>query len=239
MHKTLPANVVPSSHACRHARAAATQLKTRRSGVATHAMEVAVADLARPDDESRSALDAWLMDASTADQRLPHRRAPSVRVSPPELAALGVLHWFLPPQETASHARLAAIRSARGYSFDEMVTISRDTLPDYEAKLAAFFAEHIHADEEVRYILEGSGYFDVRSEGVLGEKESVWVRVATQTGDLIVLPAGCYHRFTLDEGNYVKAVRLFVGPPVWTPIGKTDGAEDHAARVAYLATLRT
>ncbi|KAM4041485.1 acireductone dioxygenase [Anomaloglossus baeobatrachus] len=172
---------------------------------------------------------AWFMDASGEDQRKTHKLQPNQPASEQALQQLGVHYHKLDADNYETDPELAKIRKENNYSWMDIITIHKDTLPNYEQKLKMFYEEHLHLDDEIRYILEGSGYFDVR------DKQERWIRISMEKGDMITLPAGIYHRFTLDENNYVKAMRLFVGEPVWTPYNRP--ADDFEARTKYLTFL--
>ncbi|KAH7373856.1 hypothetical protein KP509_17G077600 [Ceratopteris richardii] len=105
----------------------------------------------------------------------------------------------------------------RGYKFWETVTVAPGKLENYEAKLAQFFTEHLHPYDESRLILEGSGYWDIR--GINGD----WIRFHVEKGDLIVLPPGMYHRFTLDKQNYIKALLLYTEVPTRVDVMSPEG----------------
>ncbi|XP_038052093.1 1,2-dihydroxy-3-keto-5-methylthiopentene dioxygenase-like [Patiria miniata] len=169
---------------------------------------------------------AWHMDDSNVDQREPHQLDPPQFVDFDYLKTLGVLYWKVDADNLEGEGLLAKVRKERNYNYEDIITVSKESLPNYDEKLKSFFQEHMHSDEEIRLALEGSGYFDVRN------KEDKWIRIELEKGDLITLPAGIYHRFTLDTKNYIKAMRLFVGEPVWTPINRP--ADDHNARIEYV-----
>uniref|UniRef100_A0A8C5QIH6 Acireductone dioxygenase n=1 Tax=Leptobrachium leishanense TaxID=445787 RepID=A0A8C5QIH6_9ANUR len=138
---------------------------------------------------------AWYMDDSCEDQRKPHRLQPEQPVTLEQLRALGVHSYTLDADNYETDPALAKIRKENNYTWMDIINIHKDTLPNYEEKLKIFYEEHLHLDDEIRYILEGSGYFDVRG------KDERWIRISMQKGDLITLPAGIYHRFTLDENE--------------------------------------
>lgn len=73
----------------------------------------------------------------------------------------------------------------RRYKNRDVITVSPEKMGDiYEEKVKSFFHEHLHEDEEIRYIRDGAGFFDVRSEG------DEWVRIQLEKDDLIVCISG-------------------------------------------------
>jgi 1,2-dihydroxy-3-keto-5-methylthiopentene dioxygenase len=173
---------------------------------------------------------AWIFDehSKETDQRAPHQTTPVQWVKRDTLDRLGVFQWSM-TNPNPEHPELKRIRGDRNYKGHDFVTISREKLPNYDEKLKIFFDEHLHDDEEIRYVLEGSGYFDVRNSFDANES---WVRIEVLAGDMIVLPAGVYHRFTLDEKNYISVMRLFQDVPVWTAHSRKGGGEVTEAKKA-------
>jgi 1,2-dihydroxy-3-keto-5-methylthiopentene dioxygenase len=93
-----------------------------------------------------------------------------------DLAKLGVLYYrFLHVEDVDQLA------TKRGYKNRDVITVSPEKMGDiYEEKVRSFFHEHLHEDEEIRYIRDGTGFFDVRSEG------DEWIRIQLEKDDLIV-----------------------------------------------------
>jgi len=179
---------------------------------------------------SKEPLEAWYMDNdTTTDQREEHRQEPNQPCSMQTLASLGVLYWKMDADNFETDPELQTLRDERGYDYHDIIEVSPTTLPGYEDKIKTFYEEHIHEDEEIRYCLAGSGYFDIR------DLEDRWIRILVNKGDMIVLPEGSYHRFTLDTSNYIKAMRLFQGEPIWTPFNRPQ--EENASRQKYLQTF--
>jgi 1,2-dihydroxy-3-keto-5-methylthiopentene dioxygenase len=197
------------------------------------------AKMSVPESPDEEWPEAWFMVEEVKDQKKENRQEPNVPCPVEAMRKLGITYWKMDAEKygypvksvpwdpkDAVDPRLTSIRDDRGYSYADIITVHPDHLPGFEDKVKAFFEEHIHDAEEIRYILDGSGFFDVR------DTEDKWIRVHVKKGDLMTLPEGIYHRFTCDEKDHIHAMRLFIGQPIWTPFNRPQ--EDHPSRKVYV-----
>ena len=97
---------------------------------------------------------------------------------------------------------------AHGYHSMDLVVLHPDA-PGLEDALARFDKPHTHADDEVRYILDGEGLFGFFN--AQGQERVLRV----QPGDYLRIPAGVEHRFTLTATRRIKALRMFSTTQGW------------------------
>ncbi|HJL19239.1 MAG TPA: cupin domain-containing protein [Sandaracinaceae bacterium LLY-WYZ-13_1] len=127
-----------------------------------------------------------------------------------ELDAQGVHYQRLDTEPAAYQGPLDALKEANGYVEQDEVALSPET-PNLEQVCAKFLDEHLHDEDEVRFVLDGAGVFEIRS------RDDRWMKVTVEKGDLIVVPKERYHRFYLTDDRRIRCVRLFQDPSGWVP----------------------
>jgi 1,2-dihydroxy-3-keto-5-methylthiopentene dioxygenase len=96
-----------------------------------------------------------------------------------------------------------------GYTTADVIDVYPQT-PGLDTMLARFDKEHTHSEDEVRFILAGRGIFFLRQ----GEKV---VSAEVGPGDLLRVPRGTTHWFTLCEDRRIRAIRWFQDTTGWAP----------------------
>jgi 1,2-dihydroxy-3-keto-5-methylthiopentene dioxygenase len=92
----------------------------------------------------------------------------------------------------------------------DMIVLNPET-PNLDGMLEKFSRPHTHADDEVRYIVDGEGVFGfVCPDGTQME-------LTIQPEEYINVPAGTEHWFYLTPQRRIKAIRYFVDTLGWTP----------------------
>lgn len=140
--------------------------------------------------------------AFLASHGIDHERWTPAHPLPPSASADEVLAAYAPEIEK--------LKARGGYVTADVIDVHPDT-PNLEAMLAKFRREHWHDEDEVRFILEGSGIFFVHP------REAEVFAIEVGPGDLIRVPRGTWHWFDLCAERRIRAIRLFQDPAGWTP----------------------
>jgi 1,2-dihydroxy-3-keto-5-methylthiopentene dioxygenase len=111
---------------------------------------------------------------------------------------------------TAYTPEIDILKEKGGFVTADVIDVYPDT-PNLGEMLNKFKKEHTHTEDEVRFILQGSGVFHINPvDGPVFGIE-VW------SGDMISVPLGTRHWFDLCTERRIRAIRLFQDQTGWTP----------------------
>jgi 1,2-dihydroxy-3-keto-5-methylthiopentene dioxygenase len=105
-----------------------------------------------------------------------------------------------------------------GYVTADVIDLTPET-PKLEEMLNKFNVEHWHDEDEVRFVIEGSGLFHIHPP------EGKVLAIEVEAGDLIRVPRGTRHWFDLCETHTIRAIRLFQDTSGWTPHYTDSGVD--------------
>jgi 1,2-dihydroxy-3-keto-5-methylthiopentene dioxygenase len=125
-------------------------------------------------------------------------------------------------QETILKAyehELTPYMKKHGYINADVINVHKET-PNIEAIRLKFLSEHTHAEDEVRFFVDGEGQFFFH----LPDRHEVF-KLLCQKGDFISVPKGVTHWFDLAPKYHVKAIRVFQTPEGWIASYTQSGKE--------------
>jgi 1,2-dihydroxy-3-keto-5-methylthiopentene dioxygenase len=103
---------------------------------------------------------------------------------------------------------LNTLKARGGYQSADVISLSPST-PNLDVLLAKFDKEHLHTEDEVRFVVDGRGVFTIHSP------DDRVFDVEVHPGDLLVVPTDTKHWFTLCEDQTIKCIRVFTSTDGW------------------------
>jgi 1,2-dihydroxy-3-keto-5-methylthiopentene dioxygenase len=99
------------------------------------------------------------------------------------------------------------LKAQGGYVTADVMQVTPET-PNLDAMMEKFKSEHTHAEDEVRFFVEGRGLFCLH----LGDEV---LQVLCEQNDFLRVPAGTRHWFDMGESPRFTAIRFFDNPEGW------------------------
>ena len=119
---------------------------------------------------------------------------------------------------SAFDAPIQELKAEGGFVTADVIDVSADT-PGLDEMLAKFDKEHAHDDDEVRFIVLGSGIFHIHPD------QGPVFSIEVATGDMINVPKQTRHWFHLCEERTIRAIRLFKDAAGWVPKYTESGVD--------------
>ena len=124
---------------------------------------------------------------------------------------------------TAYAEDVATVQGRHGFITIDAISMTPDH-PDRVSLRNKFLSEHTHAEDEVRFFVEGRGLFSLHLNAEV-------LVVLCERGDLIHVPAGTRHWFDMGEHPRFCALRFFNNPAGWVADFTDDPIADRFPRL--------